>query len=490
LLETVETGLKVSKEEFAAQEPQLRVELINAQYDLQSADFSVVLLVVGDDRLGVNEIIHGMHEWMDGRYLETNFFPAPSKEELERPRFWRYWRVLPPHGKIGVYIGAWALNAVADRVRDRIDGDRFARRLAHIHQFEQGLAADGTLVLKYWVHLPRKALKKRLKKAEKDEDASWQLEEIDWQLYEIYDDTIPHIETLLQATHTELCPWHILDGSNSRARDLYFAKTLLSTIQQHLKSGPPFVPAPERVTTSFPDALSQVDLSQAYTKEGYKKLLNEGQARLAKLTRRARTAGQSTVLVFEGWDAAGKGGVIRRITRAMAVRDYRVVPITAPTEDERVRHYLWRFWRHLPPAGQMLIFDRSWYGRVLVERVEGFAKPDEWQRAYDEIRDFETQLTERGIVVQKFWLHIDPDEQLARFKAREQTPYKKYKITEEDYRNRERWDNYVAAVNEMVARTSTDAAPWHIIPANDKRYARIQVLDNVCEALKQALKKA
>jgi polyphosphate kinase 2 (PPK2 family) len=193
------------------------------------------------------------------------------------------------------------------------------------------------------------------------------------------------------------------------------------------------------------------------------------------------------VLVFEGWDAAGKGGVIRRITQAMAVRDYRVVPIAAPTEEERVRHYLWRFWRQLPPAGQMLIFDRSWYGRVLVERVEGFARPDEWQRAYDEIVDFESQLTERGTVVQKFWLHIDADEQLARFKAREKTPYKKYKITDEDYRNRERWDDYVAAVNEMVARTSMPHAPWHLIPANDKRQARIQVLDALCTALKKAL---
>jgi len=394
---------------------------------------------------------------------------------------------LPPHGKIGVYVGAWALNAVGERVRGEIDGDAFAQRLAHIRQFEQDLLADGALVLKFWVHIPHKDLKKRLKKAKKDDDTSWRVEEIDWQVYEIHDKAMPYIETLLEATETESCPWCVLDGSNPRVRDLSFAKTLLSALQQRLATAPPLPSAAPELVQEYPDALAQVDLTQALTKEDYARQLEKHQARLAKLTRRAREDGVSSVLVFEGWDAAGKGGVIRRITQAMAVRDYRVVPIAAPTEEERVRHYLWRFWRQLPPAGQMLIFDRSWYGRVLVERVEGFARPDEWQRAYDEIVDFESQLTERGMVVQKFWLHIDADEQLARFKAREKTPYKKYKITDEDYRNRERWDDYVAAVNEMVARTSMPSAPWHLIPANDKRQARTQVLDALCTALKKAL---
>jgi polyphosphate kinase 2 (PPK2 family) len=244
----------------------------------------------------------------------------------------------------------------------------------------------------------------------------------------------------------------------------------------------------EPAVADFPDALGGVDLSQSLAKDKYSEALDKYQARLAKLSRQAREQDLSCVLVFEGWDAAGKGGVIRRITQAMAVRDYRIVPIAAPTEEERVRHYLWRFWRQLPPAGQMLIFDRSWYGRVLVERVEGFTPEPVWRRAYDEINDFEAQLYEHGMVVQKFWLHIDPEEQLRRFKAREQTAYKKYKITQEDYRNREKWDAYVGAVNEMVARTSTGRAPWHLVAANDKHSARIQVLKTVCDALKGALK--
>ncbi len=487
MLEAAEQGLKVSKNEYAAAESELRVDLINAQYDLQSADFSVVLVIAGDDRIGMNEIIQFMHEWMDARYLETHIFHLPSREELERPRFWRYWRALPPKGKIGVYVGAWPLNAVAERVRGRIDGDGFARRLAHIRQLERDLANDGTLVVKFWLHIPKKELKKRLKRAKKDKDDSWQVEETDWEIYDIYDKAIPRIETLLDATHSDSCPWHVVDTSNDRFRNLTFARTLLVTLQQRLDSTPP-APSVEPAVAEFPDALGAVDLSQSLEKAEYGEALDAYQARLAKLSRQAREQGLSSVLVFEGWDAGGKGGVIRRITQAMAVRDYRIIPIAAPTEEERVRHYLWRFWRQLPPAGQTLIFDRSWYGRVLVERVEGFTPEEAWQRAYAEINDFEAQLYEHGMVVQKFWLHIDPDEQLRRFKAREQTPYKKYKITEEDYRNREKWDDYVGAVNEMVARTSTGRAPWHLVAANDKRSARIQVLKAVCDGLKGALK--
>jgi AMP-polyphosphate phosphotransferase len=234
--------------------------------------------------------------------------------------------------------------------------------------------------------------------------------------------------------------------------------------------------------------LDTVDLTTTLPWGEYKKTLDGLQDRLRLLAQRARENDVSTVLVFEGWDAAGKGGVIRRITRGMDAADYRVVPIGTPSEEEKAHHYLWRFWQQLPRAGNMLIFDRSWYGRVLVERVEGFAPVEEWQRAYSEINDFEEQLAEHGTVVVKFWLHIDPATQLRRFKEREKTPYKKYKLTAEDYRNREKWDDYVTAVNEMVARTSTDVAPWKLVAANDKRWARVEVLKTICQSLKQALK--
>ena len=180
--------------------------------------------------------------------------------------------------------------------------------------------------------------------------------------------------------------------------------------------------------------------------------------------------------------------MIRRVTQSLEPGDYRVIPVAAPTEEERKYHYLWRFWRDLPAAGQFVIFDRTWYGRVLVERIEGFATPAEWQRAYDEINDFEQQLIDRGCYVAKFWLHISAEEQLARFQAREQTVYKQHKITDEDYRNRERWDEYVDAVDQMVLRTTADRAPWHVIAANDKLYARVATLKAVNKGLKRVLR--
>jgi polyphosphate kinase 2 (PPK2 family) len=233
--------------------------------------------------------------------------------------------------------------------------------------------------------------------------------------------------------------------------------------------------------------LDALDLSLNLNKSSYKNQLEKYQGKLNELSRYALAAKRSSILVFEGWDAAGKGGTIRRITESLDARHYQVIPIAAPTDEERAHHYLWRFWRHIPRAGQVTIYDRSWYGRVLVERVEGLAKPSQWQRAYSEIVNFEEALLAHGIVIMKFWLHIDKDEQIERFKRREQISYKQFKITEEDYRNREKWDDYQKAVNEMIARTSTSKSPWLLVEANDKNYARIKVLKAYCERLEKML---
>lgn len=491
MLEAVEVGSKVGKKEYEEQVPQLRVDLVNAQYDLQCSDFSVLVLIVGDDRLGCNDVIDILHEWMDARYLDTYVFLQPSDEELERPRFWRYWRAMPPKGKIGLFLGAWGLNAVAERLRDQLGKKDFATRISHIRTLEQELAADGVLLLKFWLHIPKKELKERLQKAKKDPDKLLGLEETDWDIYEAYDDVIPIAEHFLRETGELTIPWHIIESTDTRYRNLTVARTLLGEINTRLASDTDKAPGEREkpLEVSMDDALGSVDLTATLDKDEYKKRLKSLQLSLHKLTLKAREKKMSSVLVFEGWDAAGKGGVIRRITGPMAARDYRVIPIAAPTDEEKARHYLWRFWRQLPRAGHMTVFDRSWYGRVLVERVEGFASENEWRRAYGEINDFESQLVESGIPVFKFWLHIDPEEQLRRFQAREKTAYKKYKITDEDYRNREKWDDYVTAVNEMVGRTSTEMAPWTLVAANDKKAARIQVLETVVEGLKKALRK-
>lgn len=489
MFEVAETGSRVSRREYDSQVPGLRVDLINAQYDLRNAGFSVIILIAGDDRHAANEVVDLLNEWMDARFIDTRVFLQQSSEEKERPRFWRYWRSIPAHGRVGVFFGAWAINSIARRTRGEIKKAVFEDSISHEKTFEKNLADNDVLVLKFWLHLPKKALKKRMQKEGKKKDKAWRLQKSDWDIYRYYDDFISLASHYIYETDTVDARWHIVETTDRRYRNLKVARTVLDAIESRLasKGGEHSLPEPGRPAISA-SILDSVDLSKKLEFDEYKPRLKGLQNQLGALTLKAREKGLSSVLVFEGWDAAGKGGVIRRLTRPMSARDYRIRPIMAPTDEELSHPHLWRFWRHIPGDGTMLIFDRSWYGRVLVERVEGFAKPADWQRAYTEINDFEEQLADHGMVVLKFWLHIDQEEQLRRFKLREKTPYKKYKITDEDYRNREKWDDYVAAVNAMVARTSTDFAPWHLVAANSKRSARVEVLEHVCSALERALR--
>jgi polyphosphate:AMP phosphotransferase len=480
---------RISKQEFEEQEVQLRVDLLNAQFDLAEADFSVVIVLGGDDRIGANQVIDRLNEWLDSRHIDTNVFFKRTAEEKERPRFWRYWRVLPADGRTAIFGGAWPLSALSDRLSKTINKKGFEERLTQINTLERELADDGTLILKYWIHLPPAELKKRLKKSKKDPDRSWWREEQDWEVFEKFTSSPKVVREMLETTNTETAPWYVVDGKDDRFRDMQVCMTLLEALRGRLDN-PPQPAAAETKTEQeeYPDAVGAVDLSQVMEKDEYKLQLTKYQRRYHMLMRKAHENGVSTVLAFEGWDAGGKGGAIRRLTGALPARSYKVVPIAAPTQEERLHHYLWRFWRYIPKAGNVVIFDRTWYGRVTVERIEGFASDAEWQRAYDEINDFEKQLANRGMVVLKFWLHISPEEQMARFKAREVTPYKKHKITEEDFRNRAKWDDYAVALNELVAKTSKKHAPWHLIPANDKRFARVYILKTVCDALEKALK--
>lgn len=489
MFEAAEAGSKISRDEADELLLQLRVDLINAQYDLREADFPVLIVLMGDDRPGVSGLVNRLNEWMDGRYIRTHVFGAPTDEELQRPRDWRYWLALPAHGQLAIYTGAFALETILERLQGAIDRPELDRRLRHMRRLEQSLRDDGALVLKFWIHLPRKTFKKRIKQSRKK--GGGRLDATDHLIFDAYDDLMPLAEYVLRKTDPGGAPWHIVEGTQARYRDITVARIIRSALTERLSRPPAPAAAASAppAPTVAPEAtvLDAVDLDATLTRPEYRATRNALQARLRMLTRRAREAGISSVVVFEGWDAAGKGGVIRRITQAMDVQDYRVVPIGAPTDEELAHHYLWRFWRQLPRAGRMVIFDRSWYGRVLVERVEGLVPEIAWQRAYTEIDDFEEQIAERGIPLFKFWLHMDREEQIRRFRARERTPYKKYKITNEDYRNRERWGAYRTAVNDMVQRTSTQFAPWTLVPANDKRFARVKVLRTICTGLAKGL---
>jgi polyphosphate:AMP phosphotransferase len=358
---------------------------------------------------------------------------------------------------------------------------------------EQQLFDDGTLIIKCWLHLKKDEQKKRLKALEKNPDTSWQVTKRDKRHLKMYDDFVTVAEKVLTETSTGDVPWLIVDGSDIRYSSLTVGQHIFNRIQQHIakraadKQVTSIVESNGVVHVTQQNLLDSLDLSLNIDKKTYNQELAFYQGKLNELAREAHNQKRSVVLVFEGWDAAGKGGAIRRLTHAVDARNYQVIPIAAPTDEENQHHYLWRFWRHIPRAGILTIYDRSWYGRVLVERVEGFATTNEWRRAYSEIVNFEEALAEHGILVLKFWLHIDKDEQLRRFQEREKITYKQYKITDDDYRNRDRWDDYQLAVNEMVTRTSTQSAPWILVEANDKKYARIKILKTLCDKLERFL---
>ena len=492
MLEVCEVGNSVSKEEYDAAIPDLRVGLINAQYDLRSADFPVIIWIAGDDRRAANELVNRLNEWMDSRFADTRVFADPTDEENQRPQLWRLWRSLPPKGRASFFVGG-LMRAATQHAKGEIDEPHFSIWLRHIANMQTELVADGALLLKFFLHTPADVQKKKLKKAAKDAQEGWQVDKRDWAALDGLGPVMPIAERILRETSGPGAPWTIVESTDDRYRDLTVAKTILSALAARLaeearQQGPALSAAVFGDYDSAANVLSGVDLTQTLSRDAYRAQLAAEQGKLKKLSLEARKRGISTVLAFEGWDAAGKGGVIRRVTGALEAGDYRVIPVAAPTEEERKFHYLWRFWRDLPPAGRVVIFDRTWYGRVLVERLEGFAKPAEWQRAYDEINDFEAQMVERGYFVAKFWMHISPEEQLARFKAREDTPYKQHKITEEDYRNRDRWAEYVTGVDQMVLRTTSEGARWNVIPANNKQFARIATLKAINKGLARALK--
>jgi polyphosphate:AMP phosphotransferase len=502
MLETAELGQRVGKEEYAERLPALRVRLLKAQYELQEASFPVIVLLAGDNRAGCNEMLNVLHEWMDSRLLDTTAMEAPTDLERERPEFWRYWRTLPRRGRIGLFLGAWTMRAIRDRLGKRIGKAGFERAVDRIAHFEQALADDGALILKFWLHIPKRELKKYLDLAEKKPEKVWWVQETDYRVLKNYDRAMKTIEQALRRTGSGLAPWTIVESTDARHRDLAVGEVLAEALERRLRHAArpaPAAPAAPAADEARPEGasatrtpshtiLDTIDLSLELDRATYRKRLEHQRARIGRLTQRARKRGITSVIVMEGPDAAGKGSCIRRITRAMDAVNYRVVQTAAPNEEERAHHYLWRFWRDLPRAGRVCIFDRSWYGRVLVERVEGFASRGEWLRAYGEINELEEQLCEHGILLLKFWIHVGADEQLRRFREREKTSYKKYKITAEDYRNRRRRDDYELAANDMIARTSTDLAPWHLVPSNDKRWARIQVMETFSEALEAKLK--
>lgn len=495
----IERGQAVGKAEFNAAASELRMSLILTQQELRKADCPVLIIFGGVDGAGKSELAGLLNEWMDPRWIVTRAYGPRTRDEKSRPEFWRYWVDIPPKGRIGIYLSAWYSEPLVDRVYGRLKKRKFERGLSRINEFERCLADDGALILKFWMHLDKAQQKRRLRKMEKQPAHHWKVGKQDWRNWENYDRFVEVAERIIEQTDAPHAPWRLVDGGDARYRSLVVLRTVRQAIGDHLAGRKQPSPAAEISAengggtafsyggpTSRPP-LAQVDLSASVDRPDYDRKLRDLRRRLNELYQRAKKQEMASMLVFEGWDAAGKGGTIRRLTAALDARDYRIHPFSAPNDWEKSHHYLWRFWQRIPRDGKFAIFDRSWYGRVMVERVEGFASEAEWSRAFREIREFEDQIVDHGALLMKFWLHIDPEEQARRFRSRAETPYKSWKLTDEDWRNRDRWREYEAAVNEMVTRTSTAAAPWQLVPFNDKRYGRLEVLTRLCEAMERKL---
>jgi polyphosphate:AMP phosphotransferase len=493
MFESAELGHAIDAERYDRELPRLRRELLEAQLEMvESRRFAVIIIIAGMDGAGKGDTVNVLNEWMDPRHIQTHAPSEPTETDLARPPMWRYWRALPPRGKIGIFFDAIHSEAIHDRVYNRIGNSELDQALERGKRFEKMLVDEGALVLKFWLHLSKKCQKKRFDKLEKDPATSWRVNKDDWRNHKHYGRFRQVAERALRQTSSAEAPWTIIEGYDARYRELTLGEALLRALRQRLViDGTPPLPAvtvpPVVPRIDGLNVLRALDLSLDLEKKEYEEQLAYWQGKLNKLSRKKGFGEISVVAVFEGNDAAGKGGSIRRVTRALDARRYQVVPIAAPTDEEADHPYLWRFWRHLPERGKFVIFDRSWYGRVLVERVEGFCAEADWMRAYGEINDFEEQLIRNRTLVVKFWLSIDPDEQLRRFKEREEIPFKNFKITEDDWRNREKWPLYEEAVCDMVERTGTQIAPWTLVEANSKRYARVKILKTLVKRIEQAL---
>jgi polyphosphate:AMP phosphotransferase len=490
MFETAELNRKLSKDEYKRRSEAMRTRLLQLQHRLVGEPaFSVVVVIGGVDGAGKGDVLNLLFEWMDARHLLTHAFGAPTESERERPPYWRYWMALPPKGKVAVFLGSWYTDPIVRRVLGTSTDAELDSCMQRATDFERGLAQNGTLVVKFWIHVSKDAQKKRFKKLSKSKRSSWRVTKEDWKHHKHYDEFRSVCERAIRHTSTGLAPWTIVEGSDAGFRNVTIAEHLAERIEARLAAAPaPIEAKPASVDQPDPDTiLDTLDLTLKLGRKEYSNREEELQARLNALSREIAKRNLGLTLVFEGWDAAGKGGAIRRITRALDARQYSVISIAAPTDEEKAHHYLWRFWRHLPRRGHTTIYDRSWYGRVLVERIEGFASADAWSRSYKEINDFEEQLVEHGIIVAKYWLHISREEQLARFEARQREAWKHHKLGPEDFRNREKWNAYEGAAAEMIERTSTEFAPWVLIEAEDKRYARVKVLEQCCKRIEAVL---
>lgn len=495
MLETIVTRENMTDEEIKGKSAELKAELVKIQQKIKNAHLPVIVVFEGLGASGKGEVIRRFISDLDPRFFDVKANAFSTVEEKNKPFLWRYWKQIPARGRIAILDKSWYQETVSQYFNEKISSKTATKRVKSINIFERQLVDDGYLIIKLFLDIDKKEQKKRFSDLLKCKNTSFRVTKSDLKKNEKYSLYSKCFDTIMTRTSTTLSPWHVID-----AKDINFAayetfRTVVGSINARLSvkaNSIGGVITAEQEKQEFTMAkmplLSKVDMTPSLTDEEYESELKRLRKKLAEAQNKMLALKIPAVIGFEGWDAAGKGGAIKRLSSAFDPRGYDAVPICAPTPEELSKHYLWRFWKELPVNGETIIFDRTWYGRVMVEKLEKFTKLSRVNQAYNEINEFEKELHDSGMVVIKFWLNIDNDEQLRRFNDRKNTPEKRWKITDEDWRNREKWADYEKAVDKMILKTSTDFAPWNIIEGNDKKYARIKVMSVVLEEFTKAIK--
>lgn len=508
MLEKVDLTKTMSKEEFKEKMPELERRIGILQRQCKELNIPVMIVFEGFGASGKGLQIGRLIQSLDPRGFHVHAIKNETEEEKMHPFMWRFWTKTPSRGRIAIYDGSWYRKVLIDRFEKRTKPEELPKAYQSICSFERQLASDGNVIVKLFLNISKKEQKRRFQKLLENKETAWRVTKWDLKRNQKYEKYQSYIEDMFQQTDTDYAPWNIIEATDKRFAAVKIYLTVIRAMAEQVERVQRERAAresekalqSERKDTETTDivreadeavkdlqesVLAKADLSLSYTKEEYKKKLKKLQDKMELLHGELYRRRIPVVLGFEGWDAGGKGGAIKRLTEKMDPRGFVVNPTASPNDIEKAHHYLWRFWRAMPKDGHIAIFDRTWYGRVMVERIEGFCTKQEWQRAYKEMNDMEKDLAAAGAIVIKFWMQIDKDEQERRFKERQNNPEKQWKITDEDWRNREKWDQYEDAVNEMLIRTSTEYAPWVVVEGNDKYYARIKVLETVVDAIER-----
>ncbi|MGN1106739.1 MAG: polyphosphate:AMP phosphotransferase, partial [Huintestinicola sp.] len=487
----LENALKNKKEnsDYKEMTSQLRQTLSGLQLRLKDKKLPVIIVFEGWSASGKGSLIRDLIKYLDPRFFKVHSTLPASETEKRYPLLKRFWEEIPEYGKMSIMDRSWYQELAIARMEEDISPEEYDRRVSSVNTFERQLRNDGYLIIKLFLHISKDEQKRRFNKLRDNDETKWRVSELDKKRHKHYDEYYKAFDDMLEKTDSACAPWSIIETSDKGFSRFQMFSIITQRISEALNSESTAFPAAESFLLLHMPALADISLDgKSIPGDEYVIQLKKCQKELSVLHSRLYQAKIPLIIAFEGWDAAGKGGAIKRIASALDPRGYEAVPIAAPDKTELNHHYLWRFWNHIPKNGHIAIFDRTWYGRVMVEKIEGFTPLSRCEQAYAEINEFEKELTDNGAIVVKFWLQIDKDEQLRRFTERQNTPEKQWKITDEDWRNREKWDSYEKAVNEMLCRTSTEYAPWNVIEAVDKPYARIKTMEIIINAVKQRLK--